>query len=67
LNIYQNNLQPVATVIYTVASIAGWLFEVVTLYSATTSNYLVVANMLIPSPSPTWIDTFDVVSIDCFA
>jgi hypothetical protein len=35
------------TVLYTVASVAGWLFGVITLYSATTSTYLVVANMLV--------------------
>jgi len=37
------------TALYTVASIAGWLFGVITLYSATTSTYLVVANMLVSS------------------
>lgn len=42
-----SNMLP--TALYTVASIAGWLFGVITLYSATTSTYLVVANMLVSS------------------
>ena len=35
------------TMLCTVASVAGWLYGVITLYSATASTYLVVANMLV--------------------